>query len=83
MYARSDELESVSPAGLRAIAMRLGKAFRTPRTKAECRELMAWIQATEANQPPIAAGACADCGEPGERTGHMGCQFPGYTESRR
>ena len=19
---------------------------------------------------------CADCGEPGERTGHMGCQYP-------
>jgi len=22
------------------------------------------------------AERCADCGEPGERTGHMGCQFP-------
>jgi len=21
-------------------------------------------------------GRCADCGEPGERTGHMGCQYP-------
>jgi hypothetical protein len=23
---------------------------------------------------------CADCGERGERTGHMGCQYPGRSE---
>jgi hypothetical protein len=26
---------------------------------------------------------CGDCGEPGERTGHMGCQYPGLRSERR
>lgn len=29
----------------------------------------------------LPAGACPDCGMPGERLGHMGCQFPGFTEA--
>lgn len=26
---------------------------------------------------PAPTPRCADCGEEGERTGHMGCQYPG------
>ena len=45
---RQAELQATTPAALRAIAMRLGKAFRNPRTAAERREIIAWILAHEA-----------------------------------
>lgn len=31
---------------------------------------------------PREPARCADCGQRGELTGHMGCQFPGYSEGR-
>ena len=27
-------------------------------------------------------GRCPDCGLPGERAGHMSCQFPGYSDAQ-
>lgn len=44
---REAELQATTPAVLRGIAMRLGKAFPKPRTAAERRELIAWILAAE------------------------------------
>ena len=38
------------------------------------RALRAWRRGDPGNR-----SRCADCGLPGERTGHMGCQFPGYS----
>ena len=46
--SRQIELEAATPGTLRAVAMRLGKAFRNPRTVAERREVIAWILAAEA-----------------------------------
>lgn len=46
--ARKTELESKTPAELRGIAMRFGKAFAKPRTAGERREIVAWILAAEA-----------------------------------
>lgn len=41
-----------TPAMLRATAMRMGKAFRTPRTAAERRELEGWILLQDAMREP-------------------------------
>ena len=49
-----------------------GGGIRTGLAHAECLE-------AAVDRERAAATRCADCGLPGERTGHMGCQFPGYS----
>jgi len=68
----SERLAAATGAELRAISFRLGSAVRIPRTAGERRDLIAAIL----DKSPGATTRCADCGELGERTGHMGCQYP-------
>lgn len=41
-------------------------------------------RSTEQPEPwlPRRSSRCADCGQWGERTGHMGCQYPGLRSER-
>lgn len=46
-FVSSKPVERQTPAELRGTALHLGKAFRSPRTAAERRELIAWISAKQ------------------------------------
>ena len=84
--------EAAIAAGERRYAASLDPDYRDRlRSQLETDELASRPPELNPDRPAGMAGSlfvdlpsdrCADCGLRGELTGHMGCQFPGYSDAQ-